>query len=40
MKAKPSECKRQVKAGYEAKDKASFIERRLFYLMRHSKGIQ
>ena len=36
MRAKPSECRKQAGAGREANtSKASFPERRLFYLNRH-----
>jgi hypothetical protein len=39
MKSNLSECRKQDEAGSEAKDEASFIERRLFYLNRspHTK---
>jgi len=40
MMAKPSECRKQAWVGREAKiHKASFIERRLFYL-KVNKGMQ
>jgi len=32
MKINPSKCQRYAGAGREAKNEASFIERRLFYL--------